>query len=145
MTDDIVAFLRERLDEVEAHARKDLHLIEKATPPEQWTAQYGYNLPFSLLGEGGSIARVTSSYGRPLADGEPDRHQADAMLAARLARRSKRQAERALRDVEAKRQLLEVAIEMAGADRAGIMDPPWIFRVLALSYSDHPSYRQEWA
>lgn len=119
MTNDIVAFLRERLDEDER--------IAAGCQQRVWELDGARIVPEGNPGWSDIVDWVYDE------DGTTREH---------IARHDPA---RVLRDVEAKRQLLEVAIEMAGADRVGIMDPPWIFRVLALSYSDHPDYRQEWA
>lgn len=155
---DLVAFLTARLAEAEAHARKDLYVIDRATPLEQWTAHYGYNLPYSLLGEDGSIGRITSSYGRVLADGEPDQHQADVMLVARLVRGSRRKAERALREVEALRAVVEeYESTMRWVEELRERGEPseayarhvgsllGVLRTFAAIWSDHPDYQESWA
>jgi hypothetical protein len=87
--DELIVFLRARLDEDEAHSTKDLYLLERATAQGDWIGRYGYNLPYSYLLANDpqtEIARFTSQEDRRLADGEEDLHSKDATLVARLVR-----------------------------------------------------------
>lgn len=103
---DLVSWVRTQLDTDEAHARKDLWALDRATPGV-WTAYYGHNLPYSVIkGEGGvEIARFEAQTG-PLPDGADDLHAADILLVVRLVRKARERAERALARVQAHREIL---------------------------------------
>lgn len=147
----LVEWLVEQVDLDEQHAQKDLWCAERATNGGRWRVGYGYNLPYSEIGTDeapGSIGRVTSTTGQPLADGQDDQHQADAGLIGRMASAARPRALRMLREVESKRKVI---------DWCKRMDPPYglggviagearrILRWLAAVYADRPGYREEWA
>ncbi len=152
----LTEFIEARLTSDENHARKDLHMVDRASNGGAWGYGLGYNLPYSELGEGGSIGRLTATYGRQLADGEPDQHNADAMLVARMVRSARGRAERMLREVEAKRRLLALhgQSDPDGHDSSGYRfscshcdqtAPCASLRLLALPFADHPDYLPEWS
>src|SRR5215475_717524 len=112
MSGDLAAFLAARLDEDEAHAQKDLWAVARSTAQGDWDALYGYNLPQSYIeapaGSHSHIAEFTSHRASPpLADGEDDLHAADVLLTARMVRTAGPRAERALREIAAKRAIVD--------------------------------------
>jgi hypothetical protein len=108
VTGDLVERLRSALDEHEAHAKKDLWALGRATPG-RWEAHYGYNLPYSLIqGDGGMrIARFESRTAGPLPDGADDLHAADTLLVVRLVRKARERAELVLRTIQAHRKIID--------------------------------------
>jgi hypothetical protein len=155
--DELLAFIRARLDEAEAHAIKDLHLLERATAHGDWTGRYGYNLAYSYLAANDpqtEIARFTSQEDRRLADGEEDLHSKDATLVARLVRSAKKRAERVLADVAAKRKILDLHRPdenfsvgdycLECGDFPCVEWPCATACLLALPFAGHPDYREEW-
>ena len=143
---DLIAFLNARLDEDEAAA--------EACPLENWYANgptpgSGYIGPFDWYLGG----RVDAHSGKLLAKGidvhDPEHHC--------LVHAARHDPARVLREVEAKRKLLELAFDADQTDRTLNAEvarevPPGelttgeeILRVMAAVYSDHPDYRQEWA
>lgn len=113
--DDLLTWLRAELDTDEAHARKDLWCLDRATPTK-WTAYYGYNLPRSRLvtDDGQDVAIFAGTDGPQyhesglLIDGYEDRHQRDVMLVARLVNAARSRAEWKLADVAVKRRILDL-------------------------------------
>lgn len=138
--DDLVAFLRARLDEDEASVYA-WDSDAEACVGTVWTGnEPGYTTVASRRGEGPWIADgrevLNARHGRVLYDPA-----------------------RVLREVEAKRRIVDdVVPEVEGAeDRIdgewGVVSLPWdqvhattlsLLRLLALPYSDHPDYRPEW-
>jgi hypothetical protein len=120
---DLIAFITARLDEDE-HAA-------------QQTAQ---------MGDGTGEWRVS---GGGLATGPwqlLSRYSAEGQLSSwHLDHIARHDPARVLRDVAAKRLVLE---EARSLDRSADVDAgpsaTQLFRLLALPYSDHPDYRQEW-
>lgn len=106
--DDLMERLREALDLVRSHAEKDLWVLDRATPG-RWGANYGYNLPHSLILDegGGEIARFVARASGPLPDGADDLHSADVLLVMRLVRKARERAEVALRTVQAHRTIVD--------------------------------------
>ncbi|QVQ51312.1 hypothetical protein J4H86_21220 [Spiractinospora alimapuensis] len=147
---DIVEFLRARLDDDEQAA----HLAAAQARHEQWSAY-------------GSAEEEVWSVGAPHPD-HPDgskwyrlggtllRQSGHRHLAEHVARHDP---ERVLREIAAKRQIIDLAAEASGLDmsvdtdrRVGDRDAaeePYIgdriLRHLAAGYQDHPDYRQEWS
>lgn len=124
MTDDLVQFLRARLDEDQALARK---AAGRKQGGESWT----FGDVSVRAGDGSLVLRHTwADEGAHIVHHDPAR---------------------VLRDVEAKRQLLDVyLLEAAGADeqindewRAGSTLAYDLLCIMALAYSDHPDYRRE--
>ncbi|GAB2696059.1 DUF6221 family protein [Kitasatospora kifunensis] len=144
MTDDLVAFLRERLDEAEAVAKKDIWAADNATTGN-WRAHYGENLPYSLIKAGDSVLMRVES----------EQHQADVLLAARFKPDTVRaRACLVLAEVEAKRSLIDrYENHRVAHDHhvGGILTKYLVaelrtaLRALALPYREHPNYRSEWA
>ena len=140
MTADLITFLRARLDEDEAVAR-----AATAGPwVESGVGDHGWGVSFSALGSG--VEADDSDQGR-----------ADA---AHIARHDPA---RVLAEVEAKRQIMGLHPVIGGwededghdrglgceccghseeySDRGGWCET---LRLLALSYADHPDYRDAW-
>lgn len=140
--DDLIVFLNARLDEDEAAAK-----AAASVAGPDW--QFGRDFPTSYL---------RSSAGSILAD---TLHSGDGEIGPHLARHDPA---RVLREVEAKRAILELhqgdaseyggsgyragemACRMCGADDGwwGVAWPCPTILALAAVYSDHPDYRQEW-
>jgi hypothetical protein len=161
---DLVTWLRAQLDTDEAHARKDLWCLDRATATP-WRAWHGYNLPYSYLAtdDKTEIVRLTTTDGPQyhadgtLIDGYEDRHSRDTMLVARLVNAARARAERALAEVEAKRRILELHdiqrddSEFEGERSliiwcASCNEPGWCptLRLLALPYADREGFQEDW-
>jgi hypothetical protein len=138
VADDLVAFLRARLDEDEAAARE--------ATPGPWTvngpigddAIYADDQGVCVVG-GGRWGGEASVFDR---DGDK-RH---------IARHDPA---RVLAEVDAKRRILDLwsaafqnprdAAQFAGPDWDRVRDAArWTVRKLAAPYADHPDYREEW-
>lgn len=118
--DDLTAFLKARLDEDEQVARDaDADAWRKAERPSIW-----------VMREGGPVAQTQ-----------------DFEDAAHIARWDPA---RVLREVEAKRQIMGLHRRQSELDYDPICDvccytPPCeTLRTLALPYTDHKDYREEW-
>lgn len=138
-TDDLVKFLRARLDDEAMHAEKDLHVADHATPG-RWQARYGVNLAHSWIETDSTpVARLDSSH-----------HEADCMHIARFRPDTIRErARRRLADVEAKRRLVDelhnlLLVGAAYPDEAGPEVAEQCLRLLAQPDAGHPDYQQEW-
>lgn len=126
MTNDLVAFLRARLDEDEQIARDPM--------AETWTKAES---PSIFVMGGGELVAETGAF-------------ADARHIAR------HDPARVLTEVDAKRRILKVHFRrrshdwdepgVKGFDCAQCADrfPCTTLRLLALPYADHPDYREEW-
>lgn len=150
MTNDLVQFLRDRLDEDEAVARG-------TTMPLDWHQGPSDDDPEWAGDE--MVLMWPPEFHTPY---EQDKHwrglTADpAGLAAHIARYDPA---RVLREVEAKRKITECHEPWVAGNgdticgrcgrehidgRPGGHFPCQTLRLLALPYSDHPDYRQEWA
>jgi hypothetical protein len=107
VTDDLLVWLREQLDEDERAAR-EAHI------PHPWYSA-------------DDLSKSHHDGGAGLNDFEADH----------IARWDPA---RVLREVEARRRMVEFALRLDyGTDEGDLQ------RLLALPYSDHPGYRQEWA
>ncbi|RSS59771.1 DUF6221 family protein [Streptomyces sp. WAC01280] len=127
--DDLIAFLRARLDEQEGRAR--------ALPvgPWQWrTIESGaqYDELVGPTGESVLVSSDTENYCSWIS-----RHDAfDAYL-------QDIQPARVLAEVDAKRRIL-TAYENYDNDAPELDVPESVLRMLALSYADHPDYKGAW-
>jgi hypothetical protein len=147
---DLITWLRALLDLDQAHAEKDLHLLDASTSAGDWKAHYGHNLPYAEMRAAGGrlIFRIESV--EELAN-------ADAMLVARMVRLARGRAERVLREVAAKRKLVDAYA--AVDDRDGwVRLGDWsscsdscplellerTVKILAEVCSDRPGFREEW-
>ena len=132
--DDLVAFLRARLDEDSAAAKK------AAPEGEAWELD---NVP-----EDSARIEIASPHEWEVVvydEGRPSRGQAEHILRWQPAR--------VLREVEAKRRIVDEYNEVRRMDRPE-PEPEYAVgravglgeavRLLALPYSDHPDYREEW-
>jgi hypothetical protein len=135
MTDDLVQFLRDRLDEDEQAAQAATWHEDAGT----WTAGLSEYEPRWYIEDSmddGVISRV-----------DPQASQ-DEGVARHIARHDPA---RVLREVEAKRRLLDTYLaDAAGADeqindewRAGSTLAADLLCIMALAYSGHPGYRRE--
>lgn len=115
---DLVAFLRGRLDDDEAAARGC------ESPP-----------PWSAATHGSDSWIVTDADGDPLIYDEGTPSLAEA---AHIARHDPA---RVLREVEAKRAIVEHAEFWSENDQDAMA---WVLRALAAVYSDHPDYQPGW-
>jgi hypothetical protein len=131
MADDLVAFLHARLDEDEQAAR--------AAAGAPWTAD---DVPGCIHVEAWARAEQRALRGLGFVgsvEREPDRQHIARYDPARV-----------LREVEAKRQILNLHRRDSdyGSDpicNVCLYTPPCeTVRVLALPYSDHPDYHEEW-
>jgi hypothetical protein len=151
VTDDIVAFLRERLDEDERAARKAASLCGCHPPAPVW-----------IFDDDESAGRILAA-GRILIEDDPHPDVAhrlrkrwngsynDLFAATHIARHDPA---RVLREVEARRRTLEWHLRVpdprAGydlPDQCGPCYDEWPcydVRNLASVWSDHPDYREEW-
>lgn len=139
--DDLVQWLRAQLADDEAHAHKDLWAADKATPG-RWRARYGSNLDHSWVEtESTPVLRLDAA-----------EHEADALIVARFQPDTvRRRAGERLREIDAKRQLLDKYAEVAINDvneveyahgYANALGEA--VRLLALPYAARPGYREEW-
>lgn len=147
----LTEFLKARLDEAEAHAQKDIWIVDRTTPGA-WQGRYGHNIARSEL----------RADGQPIAIFTGGAHQGDAMLAARFKPATVRErAERVLAEVDAKRRIVELHHwETDPALRAlyGVLCshcsavslgayrewPCPTLLLLALPYAGHADYDESW-
>lgn len=141
MTDDLVAFLRARLDEDERAALGTLDPLtvigrHRGKTEQRW--------------------RVTES-GRGIIDADGGRLRARDVFPAEAEHIARHDPTRVLAEVDAKRRILdEVVPEVAGLEAR--IDGEWgvgtvttdgaddmLLRLLALPYANHPDYQTEWA
>jgi hypothetical protein len=132
--DDLVAFLRARLDEDEATAR----------------AAFGFDPEWQIEAAKNPAHRSYRSVVRS-AQSEVITDDIDDGPAVHIARHDPA---RALREVEAKRRILEIHYDYRGVCPTcfSLRNPPIqrepypcdTARMLALPYADHPDYRAEW-
>lgn len=137
MSDDLIAFLRARLDEAEAGAHA-------SGPARVGWATYRdadggmfYTSPVAELGEGWS--KTTDPQEREWVTGGQETHPTSVHVVYDPAD--------VLADVDAKRGILDEAGRYSPELEHGD-NGEWAFdivlRLLALPYSDHPDYREEW-
>ena len=133
--DDLVQFLRDRLDEDETIAREAAHY-----EAGHWTTKDGY--PVSVADE---LPEAADTFERVVAfdEGSPSEEQA-----AHIARHDPA---RVLAEVEAKRLALDhytelqrlakggVAIYRTAAGAVGVQ-----VQIMAMPYADHPAYKEAW-
>lgn len=135
MTDDLVAFLKERLDEDEQTAKSAQRSTGHRDKPEGYAAWRAADDGSGVWGDHVSLA--VGSYGFM-----------DDELAAHIACHDPA---RVLADVDAKRELLDtyaqaaqLAPKMPGATAVEVTLRP-ILRKMATAYRGLPNYRPEWA
>ncbi|MFJ1900480.1 DUF6221 family protein [Streptomyces sp. NPDC088115] len=133
MSNELVQFLRGRLDEDEKTAR--------AATPGQWSAD---NEAYAESIHGPSNAAVVSG-GRWGGEASVFESTEDALHIAR------HDPDRVLREVEAKRMILERFAELSGEDWkpsaprvVRLQELRDSVRCLALPYADHPEYQDAW-
>jgi hypothetical protein len=129
MPENLLMFMRARLDEDEA-AAKAVGYARIQTGEYLWGSKY------LLLQDGkGGESKATTEF--------------DGDLAEHIARHDPA---RALADVQAKRQIVDLMAGMLSAARGdsevdhygGLGAAEDTLSLLALPYADHPDYRQEW-
>lgn len=113
----IIEFIRARLDEEGSAARAEADLQERVFPANEFTIHYEWSRQ-THHHSGGS--------GTSLAPGAPSPSQV-------------------IRDIEAKRALLTFCEDDPFCHDGGWAYTGRVLELLALPYSDHPDYRQEWA
>jgi hypothetical protein len=129
MANDLVTFLRSRLDEEEQLAH--------AASPAPWSANAEHD-------------EVLAADGETVADGFA--LSSSKQLRATVDHIVRHDPARVLREVEAKRRILDDLERFIAGGRdlptderaAGKATASGIVRLLALPYSDHPAYRAEW-
>ncbi|NKZ63003.1 hypothetical protein GTG23_07070 [Rhodococcus hoagii] len=128
---DIVEFLRARLDEDEQTATAATSATFGEDPT--WTSKDDGTGPQT---HGYVMADHTAVCG----------HDGDDVLLPVADHIARHDPARVLREVEAKRRILDLAgeISRSGAEFAE-QDYRTVTRALAAVYSDHPDYQQEWA
>lgn len=135
MTNDLVAFVRARLDERAQIARQ----AQRVTGSADWRADW------RRYAENSFDARIVSAPGKPVFDGY------GAIDAAEFA--SRQDPARVLADIEADRTLLALYEAVADMDREDA-EPEFAcgravglgeaVRCRAMKYAAHPDYREEW-
>lgn len=124
MTDDLVAFLRARLDEDERMAREAYDLKHRG----EW------------VWRNDSRTTVLDSDGIPIEPAPPRVERGPHIARWHPAR--------VLHEVEAKRRIVEHSEHAAELAKIGpsARDGAWflVLRFLALPYAGHPDYRDEW-
>lgn len=96
---EVIGQLKAAIDKIEAHAKKTIHLAEKANNPASWQGHYGINLPYSFIRWGGQE--------RLLAKVMTENHDADTQFLIRSVKRAIEGANRDLNTVASIRLLLE--------------------------------------
>jgi hypothetical protein len=119
MSDDLVQWLRDRLDEDERIAREAAGNYESGG---RWWEDGRFGSDGVVADERGSVVVYRTGVGR--------QHAAHIAL---------HDPARVLREIDTKRRILDTLVE-EGGDRM-FAD---IFRLLALPYADQPGYREEW-
>jgi hypothetical protein len=128
--DELVQFLRDRLNEDERYARA----TTERQPYDEWDA----------VGAGGDDD-VAQSWWEVAKIARMERSPAARALAQHIARHDPA---RVLRDIEAKRDLLRVAErahdyhETFTSGFASALEG--VLRLFAVAYAEHPDYRAEW-
>ena len=138
MDNDLVQFLRARLDEDEQTARTASHVLRDGA---HWSLDdwHGWEQPHSLIAQGTADQPV--ALGHFTADPVPTEQ------AAHIARHDPA---RVLREIDAKRVLL-ADYERFVAERRRMMggwdsypEPSPVLMAFAAVYADHSDYRDEW-
>jgi uncharacterized protein DUF6221 len=138
--DDLVTFLRARLDEDEAHAL----IAAKGRPRSaHWSLDewLGREEPHSLIAVGSETQPTIFGH-----------FTADPVPTAQATHIARHDPARVLREVEAKRAFLDTWLPEATKTDEQVNEE-WgygstlasdVLRLLALPYSDHPDYRDDW-
>lgn len=140
MSDDLVAFIRDRLNEDEVAA--------KAAPGENWQAFTEDDIAGASVYDEQWVLLYPQRYehdnplsNKPGATGPQYIQRARDELAAHIARHDPA---RVLREVAAKRRILQARQEQIDDDPYIWLAGDVLLRALASVYSDHESYRDEW-
>jgi hypothetical protein len=129
--DDLIAFLKARIDEDEAAARAATDGPWRADPYDAMSTQPS---DWFVGAPAGTVGIFPIDYSGP-------------SNAAHIARHDPA---RVLREVEAKRRTIEVLVRRYKASKPGMAEGAHFvmlmdtLRLLALPYADHPDYREEW-
>lgn len=136
---DLVEFIRQRLDE---RAAQLAALLNSSAPNVMWQPENRDAGVFECIGLEVNGAKtyhrwwVGATTAEDVTDWGWHLHESAVQLYSHA------ETERALRDVEAKRRLLDELIEVMEGDYA-----PWnagFVRLLAAPYADHPAYEEGW-
>lgn len=138
--DDLVRFLRDRLDEDERTARAATPGPWWHNPGKQWLEgeafeRYDLSKGEEFVGYGGP-----HPFTGAVASTGPADHMQSMKDAAHIARHDPA---RVLAEVEAKRRIL-TAYENYDREAPELDVPDSVIRLLALPYAGHPDYRKEW-
>ncbi|MFB7647108.1 DUF6221 family protein [Streptomyces sp. NPDC056084] len=140
--DDLVQFLRDRLDEDETVA----HL---AAEPESWMElnrqpRADWHVQLWADPDVAAVIADPESSAYPVAATPDGMDERDAE--ARATHIARHDPARILADVEAKRQILDgiVGADPGGAYITANFTAGDVLGLLALPYADHPDYREEW-
>lgn len=125
--DDLIAFLRARLDEDEQVARMAVESLRCGCHPGAFAGAWAKQGDDRVIVDGDVGHSVADASGWGGLEGEVALHVARWDPA------------RVLAEVEAKRRILDEAIRLASYD--GEFQ---FLEMLALPYADHPDYREEW-
>lgn len=137
MTNDLVSFLRDRLDEDEQVAR-----AAYAIDPAPWYEDVDYDDTYTNQRnhiDGTGLVYAADN----VALWDREQSQTLSMTAATSVHVARHDPARVLAEVDAKRRIVDRIWKYAGPHMftAG----PDVLRLLALPYAHHPEYRPEWA
>lgn len=146
MTDDLVAFLRARLDEDEQAALKATdgvadHLLPEdrswADPTGALTRQAADWVSAKWLFSSRVVAKIEGWNEISISEG-------DTKIAEHIARHDPA---RVLREVEAKRRIIAELWDLDegfATDHTAPRTAKAVLRLMALPYADHPDYHEDW-
>ena len=136
---DIVEFLRARLDEDEREAKKCAEMF-----PSPWEiADRGWRVRIyaAEVPETGDHAEEGWMRSPCVIEVEPDRlHDHEGGLMDRVEHIRRHEPARVLREVEAKRRIVDSARMEVGISAA----EDWLLPLLASAYAEHPDYDPAW-
>ena len=124
--DDLIEFLKARIEEDEARARY--------ASPGPWYANAEFDEVLAVDG-------ITVADGFALSGNQ---------LRATIAHIARHDPARTLREVDAKRRTIEIFVRRYKASKPGMAEGAHFvmlintLRLLAMPYADHPDYREEW-
>jgi hypothetical protein len=130
VTDDLVQFIRARLDE----EKRDAHAAADGAPGADW----------GVMAD--DIEQVLTSTSNGVTHTPLVQFGADDPVAV-LTHIARHDPARVLTGIEAKRRLVDDMAKIVGGDYIDDGEPvlaEWALLLLALPYADHPDYREEW-
>jgi hypothetical protein len=130
MTDALVQFIRDRLDE----EKRDAHAAADGAPGADW----------GVMAD--DIEQVLTSTSNGVTHTPLVQFGADDPVAV-LTHIARHDPARVLTGIEAKRRLVDDMAKIVGGDYIDDGEPvlaEWVLLLLALPYADHPDYREEW-